>query len=81
MFTVCFDCTLFVSISTYGHGNILPRLLSNLLGRIKKISRQNSEMRTKAAEAKYQPCSMQKQPVYKENTNLLFTSCKESSLK
>lgn len=65
---LCFHCILFVLISTYGHGNILPRLLSNLLDRIKK------NLKAKAAIAKHQPFSTQNQPVHTEKTNLLFTS-------
>lgn len=46
----------------------MPRLLSNLLDRIKK------NLKTKAAIAKHQPFSTQNQPVHTEKTNLLFTS-------
>jgi len=80
---LCFDCIVFILISTYEYGSMLPKLLSNLPTGLKNSWVQNSEMKTKEVVAKHQPFCIQKktEPVRAEQINLLFTFCKESSWK
>lgn len=59
---LCFDDILFILISTYGYGSVLPKLLSNPANKIKKLSVQNSEMKTKEAIAKHKPFCILTQP-------------------
>lgn len=59
---LCFDCIVFILISTYEYGSMLPKLLSNLPTGLKNSWVQNSEMKTKEVVAKHQPFCIQKQP-------------------